>query len=66
MFTGEPLFAAKYPIALQQMHLFTAPRRPDAVDPAVERAILRALAKAPEQRQPDVQTFLTELSSARV
>jgi eukaryotic-like serine/threonine-protein kinase len=67
MLTGSPPFVAKHPIALQQMHLFTAPRRPSAiapVDPALDAPVLHALAKAPEGRPEGVEAFLSELRGA--
>jgi serine/threonine protein kinase len=64
MLTGAPPFAARNPIALQQMHLFAAPRPPSAVAdvaPALDAPILRALAKAPSARHESVEAFLAEL-----
>lgn len=67
MLTGAPVFAARHPIALQQMHLYTQPRAPGAVagvDPRFDEVVLRALAKAPERRQNGADVFFAELAAA--
>lgn len=67
MLTGAPPFAARHPIALQQMHLFTPARAPSTVapiGPAFDAAILRALAKDPAARQPGAEALLAELQAA--
>jgi eukaryotic-like serine/threonine-protein kinase len=66
MLTGVPVFAARHPIALQQMHLFTPPRAPSAVaaiGAGFDAVIVRALAKAPEGRQAGAAAFLAELEA---
>jgi serine/threonine protein kinase len=67
MLAGEPPFAARNLIALQQAHLYMTPRPPSAAgspDPALDAPILRALAKEPPARQPSAAAFLSELLGA--
>jgi serine/threonine-protein kinase len=67
MLTGVRVFAARHPIALQQMHLFATPQAPSAVAPvdaSFDAPVLRALAKPPELRQPGAEALLAELLAA--
>lgn len=67
MLTGQPLFAARNLIAMQQMHLFTQPRPPSEVapvEPALDAPILQALRKEPDARQPGADAFLAALLAA--
>jgi serine/threonine protein kinase len=68
MLAGQPPFSAKNLIALQQMHLYVAPRAPSSiapVDPSLDAPILRALSKDPSARQPSAEALVAELSAAR-
>ena len=68
MLTGEVPFTAASDFELMQAHVSQAPRPLRALAPAVptdvERAVLRALAKKPGARFPDVQAFSTALRQA--
>jgi serine/threonine-protein kinase len=67
MLPGAQPFAARNFIALQQMHLFTAPRPPSAsaaLEHSLDEPILCALSKAPAARQPSAEAFFAELCAA--
>lgn len=67
MLTGEPPFAGRTAMALQQMHLYASPRPPSLlapVDPALNEPILRALGKDPAARQASVAAFHAEVAAA--
>ncbi|EYF03857.1 serine/threonine protein kinase [Chondromyces apiculatus DSM 436] len=69
MLVGEMPFSGRTALALQQMHLYTAPRSPSLVaplDPALNTPILRALAKEAAARQPSAGAFFAELVAAGV
>ncbi|HEU4697589.1 MAG TPA: protein kinase [Gemmatimonadales bacterium] len=70
MLAGEPPFTGVNPQALILKHVLEpAPAvragRPEVPEP-VERALARALAKAPEERFPDVRAFTRALAGAGV
>jgi len=67
MLTGEPPFAARSQLAMQQMHLYSTPRPPSSLaplSPALNGPVLRALSKEPSDRQPSVDVFFEEILSA--
>ena len=69
MLTGAPPFAARTPVALQQMHLYATPRPPSAmvlVSPKLNAPVLRAMSKEPSARQQSAAAFLAELLAAAV
>lgn len=64
---GRPPFVSGSPQALQQMHLYVAPRPLTSVPEvgaALNAAVLRALSKEPGHRQPTPQAFLAEILAA--
>ena len=68
MLTGERPFKGRTPTEIAIHHLQTEPRPPRQLNPDIplhlEKAILRALAKAPEDRQQNVQELSEELQAA--
>jgi serine/threonine protein kinase len=65
MVTGQPPFRAESPYAVVLHHIHTPPPRPRDLRPdlpeAVEKVILKALAKSPEDRYPSAVAFATAL-----
>ncbi|HEY1354511.1 MAG TPA: cellulose binding domain-containing protein [Ktedonobacteraceae bacterium] len=65
LLTGQPPFEAENLILLARLHATHRPVSPASLQPQrtqhVEQALLRALAKRPEKRYPDVQAFLADL-----
>jgi serine/threonine protein kinase len=65
LLTGQPPFEADNLTLLARLHATQKPVSPASLQPQraqhVEQALLRALAKRPEKRYPDLQSFLTEL-----
>jgi serine/threonine protein kinase len=65
LLTGRPPFEADNLVLLARLHATGRPVSPASLQPHralhVEQVVLRALAKRPERRYPDVQTFLTDL-----
>jgi serine/threonine-protein kinase len=65
LLTGNPPFVASARETLQEMHEKVIPPPPSAVNPALptacDAAILKALAKQPDERYPDIQSFLAAL-----
>ena len=65
--TGHPPFTGSFPeIAAKHCHARPLPLHASAasIPGAVERVVLRALAKLPEQRFPNIQAFATALELA--
>lgn len=67
MLTGERPFKGRTPTEIAIHHLQTEPKPPRQLNPAIpsslEKTILCALAKAPEERQQSVQEFAEQLRS---
>ena len=67
LFTGQRLFTAPSVAAMMYSHLHTEPTPPSqhnpTITPAIEEAILKALAKERHDRYPDVAAFLVALSA---
>jgi serine/threonine protein kinase len=65
LLTGRPPFEADNLTLLARLHATQKPISPASLQPQraqhVEQAILRALAKRPEKRYPDLQSFLADL-----
>jgi predicted ATPase len=65
MLAGRPPFVATTPAALLHKHVHELPERPGAwrpgIDPSLERALMRALAKAPAARHQTVEAFARAL-----
>ena len=67
LLTGRPPFEALSAVELEELHLHAPPPRLSAltsVPLALEAVVLRCLAKQPEERYADVQTFLSALRGA--
>jgi hypothetical protein len=68
MFTGRLPFEAEAPLAIAQLHLNQAPPPPrefrPEVSPALEGVILKALAKAPQDRYPSGLALANALDRA--
>src|SRR5919204_2433192 len=66
--TGQVPFAGDSAVAVALKQVSQTPQRPSAVNPAVSPAldavVMRALAKAPEQRFGDADAFLAALDAA--
>jgi predicted ATPase/serine/threonine protein kinase len=64
--TGKPPFEGKTMVELVYRHVNDPPRRPSdlapEIDPALDEAILRALAKMPEERQQTALAFAQALA----
>lgn len=67
MLTGRVPFAANSDYELGQMHINATPERPSrqmsGIDPSVEKALLRALSKRPEDRFDSMGDFKAALGS---
>jgi predicted ATPase/serine/threonine protein kinase len=67
MLTGRPPFTAPSVAALVYKHIDEAPARPSRlapeIAPAVEEALLRALAKRPTDRHPSAESFARALGA---
>jgi serine/threonine-protein kinase len=65
--TGRPPFEGKTPVATAFAHLQQPPPSPRSLNPhlspAVETALLRGLAKRPEERYPSLQAFVQAIRS---
>ncbi|WP_169927739.1 serine/threonine-protein kinase [Labilithrix luteola] len=65
--TGEVPFSSDDPLAVLDLHVIAPPPAPSSiarnVHPALERIILKALAKDPRERQPDVRALRAELAA---
>ncbi|MBV9229634.1 MAG: protein kinase [Chloroflexi bacterium] len=68
LFTGRVPFTGIARFTLQQKHTVEAPAALTTLNPTlpprIERAVLKALAKDPTERYPDVQAFLEVLDGA--
>jgi serine/threonine-protein kinase len=67
LLAGRPPFTARSAVGLQQMHLYAAPHPLTLVaqcDAALHAAVMRALSKAPEGRQPTPHAFMAEVLAA--
>ena len=67
LLTGRPPFEADNLTLLARLHATQKPVSPADLQPQraqhVEQAILKALAKRPEKRYPDIQAFLADLDA---
>ncbi|MBZ0237786.1 MAG: serine/threonine protein kinase, partial [Deltaproteobacteria bacterium] len=67
MLTGRPPFVGTTMAQLVTSHLFEAPvppgQRVAGIPPELERTVLRALAKSPDQRHPDMAQLARELDA---
>jgi tRNA A-37 threonylcarbamoyl transferase component Bud32 len=67
MLCGRPPFVGEGLGEILGMHQYVAPPAPrtlrPSLSPALEAVILRALAKHPDQRQRDMETFIAELGA---
>ena len=62
MLCGHPPFDAPYPLRVVMMHIEDkVPPLPEHIEPALRRAIERAMAKEPLQRHSDATQFATAL-----
>lgn len=65
LLTGHPPFEADNLTLLSRLHATQKPIAPTELQPTraphIEHAILKALAKRPEKRYPDIQAFLADL-----
>jgi serine/threonine protein kinase len=68
LFTGQVPFNADSAYAITVQHILTPPPPPRQINPtlppAVERVLLRGLAKVPEQRPSPARVFVAELQRA--
>ncbi len=68
MFTGRPPFLGTTVVQLLQAHMAVTPEPPSrhraGLGPAIDAAILKALAKDPDQRQGTVDRFIKDLGTA--
>ena len=68
MLTGERPFTGRTPTEIAIKHLQAEPQPPRQINPAIpanlEKTILRALAKTPEDRQQSIQELADELQSS--
>ncbi len=69
LLTGAPPFDGQNPVEIAMRHVSDPPRRPSAVRPGLRRAtdeaVLRALAKDPDQRYPSAAAMAVALARAR-
>jgi eukaryotic-like serine/threonine-protein kinase len=71
MLTGRPPFTDDDAIVVMARHIKTMPRPPTEVcadariPPELERVVMRALSKEPDQRPPTAEAFSEELAGAR-
>ncbi|GAB4255094.1 MAG: Stk1 family PASTA domain-containing Ser/Thr kinase [Thermoleophilia bacterium] len=69
MITGQLPFTGENPVAIAMKHVHDAPVPPRSLVPGIpenlERVILRALAKRPEDRYLTAQAFLEDLNKVR-
>ncbi|HVU66755.1 MAG TPA: cellulose binding domain-containing protein [Ktedonobacteraceae bacterium] len=67
LLTGQPPFEGDDFRSLARKHMNGEPKLPSQLQPKraqhLDRVLLRALAKRPEERYPDVQAFLDDLSA---
>jgi len=70
LLTGRPVFEKADPQSLLRRHIVAEPDRPSAVRPtlgtAFDSIVLRALAKAPEQRWESAELLRSALAAARL
>lgn len=68
MLVGRLPFTADTPYAIVHKHIYASPPAPSALNPdippAVERVLLKALAKAPSDRYPTATALMTDLMRA--
>lgn len=68
MLVGRLPFTADTPYAIVHKHIYASPPAPSALNPdippAVERVLLKALAKAPADRYPTATALMTDLMRA--
>ncbi len=68
MLTGELPFKGKNPVALARQHIYEPPPRLHSfgpgIPPGIEKVILKAIAKSPEQRHRSCREFLTDWEEA--
>ncbi len=66
LLTGKPPFTSSLPVDVMDMHLKKIPRFPDDMQNLIplnlQRIVLKALAKIPDQRYQSVQEFQDELN----
>ncbi len=70
LLTGHPPFEAESPYAVVLHHIHTPPPRPrdlrPDLPPAVEQVLLKALAKAPDERYPSAGAFASALRNSLI
>lgn len=68
MLVGRLPFTADTPYAIVHKHIYASPPAPSSLNPdippAVERVLLKALAKAPSDRYPSATALMTDLMRA--
>jgi len=68
LLTGALPFTGATPVAVAHRHLYDTARVPRDLNPAVpqrlQEVVLKALQKRPEQRYPDITTFIAALDAA--
>ena len=68
MLTGRPPFVGTTVVQLLQAHMAVTPEAPSrhrpGIGPAIDAAILKALAKSPDQRQSAIDQFVADLGTA--
>ncbi|WP_432547799.1 Stk1 family PASTA domain-containing Ser/Thr kinase [Kineococcus sp. SYSU DK004] len=69
MLTGQPPFTGDTPVRLAYRHVYDDPPAPSSLvaglPAALDRAVLKALAKDPDERYADAAAFRAELRAAR-
>ncbi|WP_369053588.1 Stk1 family PASTA domain-containing Ser/Thr kinase [Kineococcus terrestris] len=69
MLTGQPPFTGDTPVRLAYRHVYDDPPAPSTLVPGLpavlDRAVLKALAKDPDERYGDAAAFRDELRAAR-